>query len=81
MDTRILFKTNKITGETEIVGKTEAEGKELDALKRSLATDGGIVLKDKETDFHSSTYNVWAADEETVKDILGEDSLGTTLNI
>jgi hypothetical protein len=67
----ILFRTNKHTQETQIVGQTTAEGNDLDNIKRNLAKDGGAIGKDSQGDFKSSTYLVESFEKDSVKSALG----------
>lgn len=72
----VIFRTKKDTNETQIVGQTTKEDKELEQIKRTLAKDGGNVGKNKQGDFFSETYLVESADKDIVR-----DAFGTTLDI
>ena len=63
---KVLFRTDKETQETQIVGQTTKEGKDLDNIKRTLANDGGDVIKDKDDNFKSSSFFVESFDKDTV---------------
>lgn len=68
MPLNILFRTNKETNETNVVGQTTKEGKELEQIQRTLAKDQGGVAKNELGDFVSGTYLVEAIDKEIVRD-------------
>lgn len=67
-----IFRTDKKTNETQIVGQTTKEGKELDNILRTLA--GGNAIKTKDGDFSNNDYLVEAHPKEIVSSIflLGE---------
>jgi hypothetical protein len=83
---KVLFRTNKTTEEQEpedsmIVGQTKAEGKELDTILLSLASDGGPVAKTKDGAMVSGTYIVEAHDKDYVKAVMStslNEGLGST---
>lgn len=64
----ILFRTNKETNETTVVGQTTKEGKDLERIQRELAKDGGGIVKNKDGDFSSGTFLVESFDKEIVRD-------------
>lgn len=70
-----LFRTNKKTNETQIVGQTTKEGHELDIVLRQLA--GGNAIKTKEGDFSNNEFLVEAHPKENVKNTFFE--LGETI--
>jgi hypothetical protein len=79
---KVLFRTNKTTEtqKTNIVGQTNADGKELDDTLRTLASDGGPVIKTKAGDMVSATFLVEARDKEVVKAIFTGTGVGDGLN-
>lgn len=65
----VLFRTKKKEEETFIVGQTTKEGKDLDQIKRTLAADGGLVVKNNLGDFKSETYLVESFDKDLVRSV------------